>query len=178
MQTTLARFNAVETTDDFALQGPELLRVSVGAEDVRVRHASLVAHHGTVTTSKGDDAFARLSGTGEAFLGTYGRDVHLILLENEEIGAGLAHVLAWQETVSSERIEGDGDLTRLGGSGWVALTSHGAPVLLDVGATRTYAHPDALVAWAPGVEVRHDDASPLGLGFTGEGWALVGPARD
>lgn len=175
MQTTLARFNSVETTDAFALQGPELLRVSVGSEDSHVRHASLVAHHGTVTSTRSDDDFTVLSGSGEAFVGARGRDVHLVLLENEEIGAGVAHLLAWQDSVTSER---DGDVTRLGGSGWVALQSHGMPVLLDVGVTCTYAHPEALIAWAPGVEVQRDGDSPLGLGFTGEGWALVGPARQ
>ncbi len=177
MQTTLAGFNAAETTDAFALQGPELLRVSVGEQDTHARRASLVAHHGTVTSAPapGPDGFVLLSGTGDAFLGSRGRQLHLVMLEDEEIGASTGHLLAWQESVSHEP---DGDALRLGGSGWVALSSHGTPILLDVGATRSFAHPDALVAWAPGVEVTRDEVSPLGLGFAGEGWALVGPARE
>ena len=42
------------------------------------------------------------------------------------------------------------------GTGWVALTSRGTPIVVDCGGgeDETYVDPDALVAWSPELKVK------------------------
>jgi uncharacterized protein (AIM24 family) len=51
----------------------------------------------------------------------------------------------------------------LEGSGWVALTSDGPPVLLDLDGRETYADPQAAITWSSGVSTSvNTDASAPG----------------
>ena len=118
-----------------------------------------------------DDGLRRIGGTGEVFLADESKNVHLVMLENDAISVTGRNLLAFEEGVDFHPFDVDGDQAfDLRGTGWVALVSHGTPVLLNAGAAPTRCARAAAVAWAHEVEVEHGEH---GLAFSGEGWVLV-----
>ncbi|WP_143664737.1 AIM24 family protein, partial [Streptomyces sp. NRRL B-24572] len=80
----------------------------------------------------------------------------------------------------------------IAGTGWVALTSRGTPIVVDCGRgeDETYVDPDALVAWSPALKVKgkrsFKASSLIGRGsgeayqmaFSGQGIVVVQPSED
>ena len=77
----------------------------------------------------------------------------------------------------------------LEGTGWVALTSDGEPIKLDVSRAPTFGDPQAVIAWSGGVTtslktdihaksfIGMGSGEGVQLGFGGHGWVLIQPSE-
>ncbi|MFC3981772.1 AIM24 family protein [Streptosporangium jomthongense] len=191
----------------FALQNAKVLRVHLNGE-VLARQGSMVAFQGQMdfdyegggvgrllkkmVTGEGAPLM-RVRGQGLLFLADNADDVHLFYLENEAITVNGRNLLAFdpQLTWDIQRVQGAGIATgglfntTVQGTGWVAVTAHGAPVLLDASRMPTYADSQSAVCWSTGLRVgvnRTFKASALigrgsgeavQLAFQGQGFVLV-----
>src|SRR4029453_6794274 len=98
------------------------------------------------------------AGTGDLFLAHDKRKVMILDLENERMTVNGDNVLAIEPGIDWDihRVEGAGRLAGglfnvvLEGTGKVAVTSDGEPVLLDT-STPTFADPESAIAWSGGV---------------------------
>lgn len=148
----------------------------------------------------------QMTGTGQVFLANQGMDIQVMYLENDAVFCNGASVLAYSASIEAdiERVGGGGGGLRavagamaggfwqlsLRGSGYVAVTSDGPPVVLDVAQAQTVADADAVVLWTQGVTMepridtgglksmlRGGTGEMLQLAFGGEGWVMVQPSE-
>ncbi|MBB4916159.1 AIM24 family protein [Streptosporangium saharense] len=191
----------------FALQNAKMLRVQLNGE-VLARQGSMVAFQGQMdfdyegggvgrllkkmVTGEGVPLM-RVRGQGLLFVADNADDIHLFYLENEAITVNGRNLLAFdpQLTWDIQRVQGAGIATgglfntTVQGTGWVAVTAHGAPVLLDASRAPTYADSQSAVCWSTslrvGVNRTFKAAALIGRGsgeavqlaFQGQGFVLV-----
>ncbi len=215
MQTTLASFRETESKDAFSLQNSKLLKVELADVTIQAKLGSMVAYQGEVkfehAGSGGMGRFVKkaltgegtqlmkVTGTGEVFLAEEAQDVHLIYLENDKITCNGRNVLAFDAGIEwdIERVQGASGMMAggglynmaLSGTGWVAVISHGPPILLNVASAPTFADAQAAITWSSGVTqtLRTDfnvknligkgSGESIQLAFAGEGWVLVQPSE-
>jgi len=149
-----AHLETATTGERFALQNERLLRVTLGPE-VMARQGAMVAYQGGVQFefqgSGGVGRFLkkaltgeglplmRCAGEGELFLARDARELFLIQLEGESLTVNGDNLLAFDATIEWDirRVEGVSVLagglfnTVLSGTGWVAISSYGTPVVLQ-----------------------------------------------
>lgn len=187
-----------QSAERFGLQNPRMLRVRLDGE-VMARQGAMVAYQGDVNfayegagglgkmfkkalTGEGVPLM-RVSGKGDVFLADDASEIHVLTLENESITVNGRNVLAFDPTLQWDirRVEGvsmvAGGLynTVFTGSGQIAVTAHGTPVVLAVDAP-TYADPQAAVAWSSSLQVsvrRTAGAAALIGRGSGEAFQLV-----
>ncbi|GAA4221042.1 uncharacterized protein (AIM24 family) [Streptosporangium album] len=192
----------------FVLQNPKMLRVQLNGE-VLARQGSMVAFQGQMdfdyegsggvgrflkkmVTGEGAPLM-RVRGQGPLFLANNADDVHLFYLENEAITVNGANLLAFDPQLAwdIQRLQGAGIVTgglfntTVQGTGWVAVTAHGAPVLLDTSLAPTFADSQSAVCWSAGLRVGVNRTFKAGaligrgsgeaaqLAFQGQGFVLV-----
>ncbi|MBF6171448.1 AIM24 family protein [Nocardia blacklockiae] len=192
----------------FALQNSKMLRVQLNG-DVLAKQGSMVAFQGQMdfdyegagglgkfikkaVTGEGVQLM-RVKGQGLLFLADDAADVQLFFLENEGITVNGANVLAYDPSLTSniQRVQGAGIAagglfnTTLQGTGWVAVTTHGAPVMLDASRAPTFADGQSAVAWSTSLQVGVNRTFKAGaligrgsgeamqLAFRGQGFVLV-----
>jgi uncharacterized protein (AIM24 family) len=191
----------------FTLQNERMLKVTLGSE-VLARQGSMVAYQGQVDFefrgSGGVGRFLkkaltgeglplmRCRGQGELFLARDAREIHLIALEGDSLTVNGDNLLAFDATVDWDirRVEGASVLaggvfnTVLTGTGWVALTAIGTPVVLQTDAP-TYADIQSAIAWSSNLQTSvhrtMKAAALLGRGsgeaaqlaFSGQGFVVV-----
>ena len=196
-----------ETTDLFTLQNSKMLKVALNGE-LMARQGSMVAYQGQMEFEDqgaggigkfikkaitGEGApLMKVRGQGDLFLANNADDVHLIRLENDALTVNGANILAFEPSISWDirRIEGAGMMagglfnTLLQGTGWVAITAHGAPVVLQTNQP-TYADGQAAIAWSANLQTRVHASVNLGtligrssgetiqLAFHGQGFIIV-----
>ena len=206
-ETDLEQFREVEAEGRFTQQNPSLLKVRLDGDEVRAQQGSMVAYQGDIrfehkgggagrffkkaVTGEGVELMTA-SGTGDLFLAQDARRVMLLDLQDEQMTANGDNVLAFDPNIDWDikKVEGAGKLAGglfnvvLEGTGKVAVTAYGDPVLLDT-STPTAADPQSAIAWGGGVKTRlKSDASfktftgrgsgeTFQLAFEGEGWALI-----
>jgi len=198
-------------TDRFTLQNPRMLRVELDG-DVMARQGAMVAYQGQVDfayqgsggvskflkkafTSEGM-SLMKVSGKGDVFFADDAMEIHLVNLEDDSLTANGSNVLAFDSTLTWDikRVEGASMMaggvfnSTFTGTGTVAITSHGTPVVLNVDAP-TYADIQAAVAWSTSLTTsvrRTAGASALigrGSGeafqlvFNGQGFVIVQPSE-
>jgi uncharacterized protein (AIM24 family) len=130
------------------------------------------------------------------FLAQDKRKIMILDLENERMTVNGDNVLAFEPGIDWDihRVEGAGRLSGgifnvvLQGTGKVAVTSDGEPVLLDTGRA-TFADPDSAIAWSGNVRtgIRGDvsfktftgrgSAETFQMSFEGPGWVLIQPSE-
>jgi uncharacterized protein (AIM24 family) len=213
VQTTLSSFRETESTDAFSLQNSKLLKVELDQVTIQAKLGSMVAYQGSVTfehagsgglsrmlkkAMTGEGAsLMKITGSGEVFLADQAQDIHLVYLENDFVTVNGRNLLAFDSGIDWDikRVEGAGAIggglfnTALQGTGWVAITSDGPPVLLDVGAAPTFADAQAAITWSSGVStsIRTDfkmkslvgrgSGETVQMAFSGQGWVLVQPSE-
>lgn len=192
----------------FALENDKLLRVQLPHE-VLAKQGSMVAFQGQMDfdyegaggigklfkkalTGEGA-SLMRVRGEGLLYLADNADDVHLFFLENEGITVNGRNLLAFQPqlTWDIQRVQGAGMAagglfnTTVTGTGWVAVTTHGAPVLLDAARMPTYVDGQAAVCWSTSLQVGVNRTMKVGaligrgsgeamqLAFRGQGFVLV-----
>jgi uncharacterized protein (AIM24 family) len=208
MRSDLFGTNLESTTADrFTLQNSRMLRVALDGQ-VMARQGAMVAYQGQVDFAyQGAGGMGKLfkkaftgegmplmkvSGQGDVFFADDAMEIHLVNLENDALTVNGSNVLAFDPTLAWDikRVEGASMMaggvfnTTFTGSGTVAITSHGTPVVLNVDAS-TCADIQAAVAWSTSLTTsvrRTAGASALigrGSGeafqlvFTGKGFVIV-----
>lgn len=139
----------------------------------------------------------RVSGDAEVFLAADAADVHIIELEQDSVCVNGRSLLAFEHTLTHDlQLNRGAGVTTGGlwstlihGTGRVAVTSKGAPLLLETGGRPTYTDTDATICWAghmaPGMKSSANMTSMLRGGsgelfqyaFNGPGWVLVQPSE-
>ncbi|WP_326598882.1 AIM24 family protein [Streptomyces sp. NBC_01803] len=196
--------------------GPAMARIAMQTgNDLFARAGSMIAYEGYIQYESNPtalrQAFAgrmtgesvplmRCHGDGLLYLADYGADVVCLPLQNENISVNATNVLAFDAHLEwgVQRVKGIAKLAGQGlfnlgisGTGWVAITSRGMPIVVDCGQSgETCVDPDALVAWSTGLRVegkRSFKASSLvgrgsgeafQLAFSGQGFVIVQPSED
>jgi uncharacterized protein (AIM24 family) len=176
-----------QTQEVFSLQNSKMLKVRLNG-DVMARKGAMVAYQGQMNFEyqsaggigkflkkalTGEGApLMRVSGQGDLFLAHDADDIHLIRLENDALTVNGTNILAFEPTVQWDihRVEGAGMMTGglfntlLQGSGWVAITTHGTPVILQTDQP-TFADAQSAVAWSANLQTRVHANFKLGSMF-------------
>jgi uncharacterized protein (AIM24 family) len=206
-------FSNTESTseDQFVLQNSKLLKVRLNGS-VTARQGSMVAYQGQadfnyqgaggvkkmIKQKLTGEGVAVMTVTGEAdvFFADQARDVHLIFLEGDAISINGRNVLAYDSSmdVDVKMIQGAGMMsgglfnTHIQGTGWVAITSMGTPVLLQTDAP-TFVDTNAVVCWSANLQtsvarsfklqglIGRGTGEAVQLGFAGQGWVIVQPSE-
>jgi uncharacterized protein (AIM24 family) len=141
----------------------------------------------------------KVTGSGDVFLADYAAEVHVIYLENDSITLNGDNVLAFESTLEWDikRNKGIAGMAAQGltnvvisGTGAVAITTYGTPVILDPSSQPTFCDPAAAVAWSTSLttQVKKTDSmmkSMIGrgsgelfsMGFSGQGFVVVQPSE-
>ncbi|MGU3497295.1 AIM24 family protein [Mycobacterium sp. C31M] len=194
-----------------ANQNEKLLRVRLG-EPFMARQGSMVAYQGNVDFAfegggagkflkkalTGDGLpLMRVQGQGDVFLADQANYVHILKLSNAGLSISGKNVLAFSAGLdwNIERVKGGsiaaGGLfnTTLRGSGWVALTTDGPPVVLNAAEAPTFADTNAVVAWSASLQTQLKTSFKAGaligrgsgeavqVGFHGQGFVIVQPSE-
>ena len=196
-----------QTAETFTLQNSKMLRVALRGE-VLARQGSMVAYQGRMEFdyegSGGVGRFIkkaltgegvplmRCRGEGDLFLAHDAHEVHLVRLEQDALTVNGPNVLAFEPGISWDirRVDGAtmfaGGLfnTVLSGSGWVAITAHGSPVVLRTDAP-TYVDAQSAVAWSAnlqssihhtvrlGAMIGRGSGEAVQIAFAGQGFVIV-----
>lgn len=212
MKSELFAQNLETTTDaEFSLQNSKLLRVKLNGS-VTARQGSMVAYQGQadfnyqgaggigkmLKQKLTGEGVATMSVTGQAdvFFADQARDVHLIYLEGDAISINGRNVLAFSAGMNMDvhMIQGAGMMsggmfnTLIQGTGWVAVTSQGTPVVLQTDAP-TFVDSNAVVAWSANLQtavsrsfklsglIGRGSGEAVQLSFSGQGWVIVQPSE-
>ncbi len=206
-ETNLEQFREVTPAGRFTLQNTSLLKVRLENDSIQAKLGSMVAYQGDLRFEYQSGGLGRFfkkaltgegvrlmsaSGTGDLFLAHDARKIMVIDLQNERMTVNGDNILAFDAGIDWDirRVEGAGRLAGglfnvvLEGTGKVAVTAHGEPVLLDT-STPTFADPDSAIAWGGDVRtsVRSDisfktftgrgSGETFQIAFEGPGWVLI-----
>ncbi|WP_329312774.1 AIM24 family protein [Streptomyces sp. NBC_01262] len=216
-QTLIAGFAPTPVTARMEAHGGKMLKVAMQTgQDLFARTGSMVAYEGFVQYEPNPPAVRQMAsqwitgegapimkctGDGLLYLADYGADVVPVYLNNEFLSVNGSNLLAFDAQLQwgVERVKGLAKFAGQGlfnvavsGTGWVAVTSRGTPIVVDCGRgdDETYVDPDALVAWSSGLKTkpkRSFKASSLigrgsgeafQIGFSGQGFVVVQPSED
>jgi uncharacterized protein (AIM24 family) len=207
-----------ETTsaDPFALQNKKLLKIQMQYGPVWAKTGSMVAYQGDVRfQNKGSGGLDKLlkskltgegvdmmqcTGNGELFVADLASEIQVMYLENDMLSVNGASVLAFSDSIQWDihRIAARGGMmaggmfnVSLRGTGYVAVTTKGDPVALDVASAPTFADANAVVLWTAGVSmdirvdtgglgslIRGGTGEMMQMAFGGQGYVVVQPSES
>ncbi len=192
----------------FTLQNPRMLRVLLNGE-MLARQGSMVAYQGQVDFAyqgaggvgrflkkqvTGEGApLMRCRGQGQVFFAHNADEIHLVFLEQEALSVSGTNLLAFEPTLSwdihmlggASMLAGGVFNTVLQGTGWVAVTAHGSPVILDASQAPTYVDAQAAICWSANLQTKLHSTFKAGaligrgsgeiaqLAFLGQGFVVV-----
>jgi uncharacterized protein (AIM24 family) len=192
-------------------QSSKILKVTMGP-DLLARKGAMVAHEGFIEfghEGAGLERFVkkwmtgegvplmRCTGQGDLYLGAHGNDIVSFYLDEDEITVNSPNVVGFDAHLrwDIKTMKGAGMLAgglfsvTIAGSGWVALSSNGPPIVLRTEEAPTFVDTDAIVAWSRGLNVSlHRSATvkaligrgsgeAFQLAFAGAGYAVVQPSE-
>ncbi len=207
-----------ETTgqDPFVLQNKKMLKINMGYGPVQTKMGSMIAYQGDVrfenTGSGGLKKMLKSSmtgegvsmmqatGSGELFVADFASEIQVFYLENDAVSVNGANVLAFSSSIewdihrigsSAGMVAGGMYNVSLKGTGYVAITTKGDPVCLDVSGAPTFGDPNAVVMWTAGVQmsvktdtgglkslVRGGTGEVFQLAFGGQGYVMIQPSEN
>ncbi len=208
-------FQETTSQDPFSLQNKKMLKINMAYGQVWAKTGSMVAYQGDVRfekqgsgglnkmvksklTGEGVDMMS-CTGQGELFVADLASEIQVFYLENDMVSVNGANVLAFSGSIEWDinRLQGRGGMmagglynVSLRGTGYVAITTKGDPVVLDVASAPTFADAEAVVLWTSGVsmDVRIDTGGVKSLlrggsgelvqmAFGGQGYVMVQPSE-
>ncbi|MFF1561312.1 AIM24 family protein [Streptomyces sp. NPDC058279] len=217
MNQQLAGYAPTPVTARMENHGSAMLKVAMqSGHDLFARTGSMVAYEGFVQYEPNPPAVRQMAsqwltgegaplmkctGDGLLYLADYGAHVVCVNLDNDALSVNGTNLLAFDAQLQwgVERVKGMAKFAGQGlfnvqvsGTGWVAITSRGTPIVVDCGRgeDETYVDPDALVAWSPNLKVKgkrsFKASSMIGRGsgeayqmaFSGQGIVVVQPSED
>ncbi len=209
-------FAEKESQDPFSLQNKKMLRIDMRFGEVWARSGSMVAYQGDIrfkntgsgglgkmvkaaVTGEGVDMM-QCTGQGELFVADMASEIQVMYLDNDAISVNGANVLAFSSSIAWDihRISGRGGMSAGGffnvslrGTGYVAVTTKGDPIALDVASAPTFGDAQAVVLWTAGVSmdvkidtggigslVRGGSGETFQLAFGGQGYVVVQPSES
>jgi len=214
MKSTI--FSELENTENegevFVLQNPHMLLINLQGK-LMAKQGSMVAYQGNIDFKYHGGGAARMlkkmvttenlelmecTGQGDIFLANMADHIHIIDLEQDSITVSASNILAFQEGISWDinRLKGGvmamaaGGLfnTTLSGTGKIAISTQGRPVVLNVDAP-TFVDVNAVVAWSPSLQVNVKSSFKAGalvgrgsgesfqMAFSGGGYVIVQPSE-
>lgn len=214
--TLFSEFQETTSQDPFTLQNKKLLKINMGYGPVWAKAGSMVAYQGDVRfQNKGSGGLGRIvksavtgegvsmmeaAGQGELFVADQAADIQVVYLENDMISVNGASVLAFSASIEwdIQRLQARGAAmtgglynVSLRGTGYVAVTTQGQPVALDVASAPTFADAQAVVLWTSGVSmdirvdtgglsslVRGGTGETFQMAFGGQGYVIVQPSES
>ena len=209
-------FKENTSQDPFSLQNKKLLKIQMNYGPVWAKTGSMVAYQGDVRfENKGSGGLGKMfkqamtgegvdmmqcTGNGELFVADLASEVQVMYLENDMISVNGANVLAFSSSIEWDihRLQARGAAmtgglynVSLRGTGYVAITTRGVPVSLDVASAPTFADAQAVVLWTAGVSmdirvdtgglkslVRGGTGETFQMAFGGQGYVLVQPSES
>lgn len=214
VEASLKGLKETESKESFSLQNSKCLKVELSGETIQAKLGSMVAYQGDVNIEHagsgglarmakkamtGEGAtLAKISGKGEVFLADLGQDIQVLKLDKEAITVNGPNLLAFDADIDWDikKVEGVSGMlgggmynTHLEGSGYVALVSDGAPVMLSVDGEETFADPQAAITWSDGLKtgvkanvsmknlIGRGSGETFTMSFEGKGWVLIQPSE-
>lgn len=209
-------FRENTSQDPFSLQNKKLLKIQMGFGPVWAKTGSMVAYQGDVHfEDKGSGGLAKMlktkvtgegvdmmqcSGQGDLFVADLASEVQIMYLENDAISVNGNNVLAFSSSIDWDihRIQARGAAmtgglynVSLRGTGYVAITTEGEPVALDVASAPTFGDAQAVVLWTADVTmdirvdtggirsmIRGGTGETFQMAFGGQGYVLVQPSES
>ncbi|MFF1393633.1 AIM24 family protein [Streptomyces sp. NPDC058287] len=180
MQSPLFAHSEQQTQERYAVQNPQMLRVTLeGHDDILARKGAMVAYQGLVefdgeiqtsgqrraraNTGEGLDLM-RCHGQGTVYLANLAQYIHVVEVEQDGLTVDSSYVLALDSSLSHQVVAVDSQYGISGsgkyqlnitGRGKVALMTSGQPLMLQVTPDRyVNADADAIVAWSNGLRVQ------------------------
>jgi len=197
---------ATHSADRYSLQNSHMLRIALNPEvgsEILARKGSMVAYQGAVQfegayrsgaelaagAATGDMLdLMRCHGRGTVFLANQAQSIHVLSLDNQALIIEDEHVLALDGTLSWGVVQVDAGYDvggmgaysmRIGGTGRIAITTSGSPLVLRASPDREiFADADAVVAWTDGLRTSLQAQTTARRVWTrrrqtGEGWTLA-----
>ena len=209
-------FKENASQDPFSLQNKKLLKMQMNYGPVWAKTGSMVAYQGDVRfENKGSGGLGKMfkqamtgegvdmmqcTGSGELFVADLASEIQVMYLENDMISVNGANVLAFSSSIEWDihKVQARGAAmtgglynVSLRGTGYVAVTTKGDPVALDVASAPTFADAQAVVLWTAGVSmdirvdtgglkslVRGGTGETFQMAFGGQGYVLVQPSES
>jgi uncharacterized protein (AIM24 family) len=205
-----ANVEAEVPAGSFSLQNSRMVKVRLSATtgSFLAKQGSMVAYQGDVDFayqgSGGASRFLKkaltgegmslmkVSGSGDVFLADDADEIHLVQLEGDAVTVNGANVLAFDESLTWDikRVEGASMMTgglfntTFHGTGTLAITVHGTPVVLNVDQP-THVDMQAAVLWSTGLQSSIRKTAKMGaiigrgsgeayqLALSGQGFVVV-----
>ncbi len=204
--------------DYFELETPQLLEINLNDQFVWTKNGAMVAYVGNIKFERegmlsggignflkksltGEGAkLMKAQGTGRLYVADGGKKVQILHLNNESICVNGNDILAHDQTIKNQitmlksvagMMSGGIFQVRLTGTGHVAITTHGDPLVLMVSNDNpVFTDPNATVAWSgnlsPELKANMSLKSFIGRGsgeefqmkFSGDGWVLIQPYEE
>ena len=214
--TLFTEYQENPSADPFVLQNKKMLKISMQYGPVWARTGSMVAYQGDVrfentgsgglnkmlksaVTGEGVKVM-RCTGSGELFVADMASEIQVFYLENDMVSVNGNNVLAFSSSIEWDihRVQARGGMmagglfnVSLRGTGYVAVTTKGDPVALDVAGSPTFADAQAVVLWTSGVQmdirvdtgglgsmIRGGTGETFQMAFGGQGYVLVQPSES
>jgi uncharacterized protein (AIM24 family) len=210
------QFKENASGDPFSLQNKKMLKIQMQYGPVWARTGSMVAYQGDVRfQNKGSGGLGKMfkqavtgegvdmmqcTGSGELFVADMASEVQVMYLENDSISVNGNNILAFSSSIDWDihRIQARGAAmtgglynVSLRGTGYVAITTKGDPVALDVASAPTFGDAQAVVLWTSGVTmdikvdtggikslVRGGTGELFQMAFGGQGHVVVQPSES
>jgi uncharacterized protein (AIM24 family) len=219
VQSPLFNHAVNQSSERYSLQNAHMLRVLLSPEvgtEVLARKGSMVAYQGNVQfegawqsgaelragAATGDMLdLMRCQGRGTVYLANQAQSIHLLTLNNEALIIEDDNVLALDGTLNWGVVQIDAGYNvggmgaysmQIGGSGRIAITTSGSPLVLRASHDReVFADADAVIAWTAGLHTslqaqttsqriwrrRRQTGEGWTMAFMGEGYVVVQPSE-
>jgi uncharacterized protein (AIM24 family) len=200
---------------EWQLEGPRCLEVNLSGGSVRIKVGAMIAYRGDMkferTSSGGlgklmkaaftseSSRATEVKGTGQLYLADTAKEISVLRLQGETLFVNSADLLAYSSDLEwdIDVIKGAGMVAgglftfKIGGDGYVAISTHGDPLVLSVTPdVPVFTDPDATVAWSDGlkVSIKTDTSFKTFTGrasgesyqmqFNGSGFVVVQPFEE
>lgn len=208
-------FQEKQTQEKFVLQSKKMLKATLnGQGSVIAAAGSMVAYQGNISFGykgsggvknfikkavSGENArLMTVSGNGDVFFARDSREIFTLYMEGEAISVSSHAILAFDDSLSYDIMMmrslgaamGAGLFNvQVSGHGYLAVVSHGQPLLLDCSQQPTYVDPDAVICWSANLNPTMKNDTNLGsfigrgsgesvqMAFHGPGFVVIQPSE-
>ncbi|WP_406289923.1 AIM24 family protein [Embleya sp. NBC_00896] len=219
MQSPLFNHAVTQSAERYSLQNAHMLRVLLSPEvgtEVLARKGAMVAYQGNVQFEGAFQSAAELRtgaltgdmldlmrchGHGTVYLANQAQSIHILNLHNDALIIEDENVLALDNTLNWGVVQIDAGYNvggmgaysmQIGGTGRIAITTSGAPLVLRASSDReVFADADAVIAWTAGLRTslqaqttsqrvwrrRRQSGEGWTIAFMGEGYVVVQPSE-
>lgn len=204
-----------DTGGTWQLESKKMLEIHLGGHSVYTKLGAMVAYYGNLTFERASyggatkfikaaatcerAATTKVTGSGVLYCADQGKEISILYLDNESIFVNGADCLAYSESLAWDIVftGGAGMMAgglfslKLSGTGYVAITTHGKPLVLGVAPGQPlFTDPNATVAWSDGLQtsVKADvnlktligraSGETFQMRFDGQGFVVVQPYEE